>query len=68
MEQKTNTLSQDQIINLDEFLQSNKNEIYKCPNHLTKRVLEAHENGIRCTRCDYKVPTDSIPSQIKEIL
>ena len=54
------TLNADQIIALDHFLQSDKNTIYKCPNDLTKKTLEAHRNGIECNRCDFKVKAENI--------
>ncbi len=61
------TLGQDQIVNLDEFLHSEKNKLYKCPNHSAK-TLEAYEHGIKCTRCDHKVPAESIhPEVLKQI-
>lgn len=60
---ETIKLEPDQIVNLDEFLHSEKNKIYSCPNHST-RTLEAYEHGIKCTRCDHKVPVEKIHPEI----
>lgn len=57
------TLSPDQVVNLEEFIHSDKNMLYKCPNHSVK-TLEACEHGIKCTRCDHKIPVEKIHSDV----